>query len=48
MTWLQNSDPVNLLMNLRMLQVKIQYLRPKYLEFSFQSSAHECICGQGI
>lgn len=41
MTWLQDSDPVSLLMNLRLLQVKIRYLRPKYLEFSFQSSSHE-------
>lgn len=36
MTWLHDGDPISLLVNPRLLQVKIQYLRPKHkclLEF---------------
>lgn len=44
MTWFHDSDPISFLVNPRLLQVKIQYLRPKQkcpLELSFQSSCHE-------
>lgn len=44
MTWLHDSDPISLLVNPRVLQVKIKYLRPNHkcpMEFSFQSSCHE-------
>lgn len=43
-TQLHDSDPVNLLVNPRLLQIRIQYLRHKHkcpLELSSQSSPHE-------